>query len=95
MRSSSELKELVASGKVSVGARMTLKSLKRGEVSLVLVSSNCSEDVVEDIRSHAKMAGVPVETFNGDSQQLGLACGKPFAVSVVALLSAPGGSERG
>lgn len=95
MKAGRELKELISGGRVAVGAKTVLKSLKRGEAKLVIVASNCREDVLMDIQHHAKIAGVKVETFDGDSNALGLACGKPFAVNALAVLGGAGAPERG
>ncbi|MEM2875151.1 MAG: 50S ribosomal protein L30e [Candidatus Hadarchaeales archaeon] len=95
MKAGRELKELISGGKAAVGARTVLRSLKRGEAKLVIVASNCREDVLMDIQHHARIARVPVETFEGDSSALGLACGKPFAVNALAVLGEAGAPERG
>jgi large subunit ribosomal protein L30e len=95
VRASRDLKELLRSGRAAIGAETVLRSLKRGEAKLVVVASNCPEDVLSDIQHHSRLAGVTVEVFEGNSQELGIACGKPFAVSALALLGESGGQRRG
>lgn len=95
MRAGRELKELISGGKAAIGASTVLKSLKCGEAKFVVVASNCPEDIFADIQHHAKIAGVPVEIFKGNSYELGLACGKPFAVSALAMLGEASAPPRG
>lgn len=92
MELSKELRQAVATGKVAIGTASSIKALKRGEAKLVVKSSNCPPGVTADIEHYSKLAGVAVHVFAGDSGELGLACGKPFTVSVVAVME-PGNSS--
>ena len=44
------------------------------------------ENVKNDISASAKISGVKVENFAGTGKQLGVFCGKPFAVASLAVL---------
>lgn len=85
MEVSKEIRQAIATGKVFIGADKSLKTLKRGQAKLVIAASNCKQDVLADIEHYAKLANVPVHTFDGNSGELGLACGKPFLVSVLVV----------
>jgi len=89
---SKEIGQAVATGRVAVGTAKSMKALKRGEAKLVITSSNCPTNVTADIEHYSKLAGIPVHLFAGDSGELGLACGKPFTVSVVTVMD-PGNSS--
>jgi len=84
-----ELRTLVTTGKVALGAEQAKKALKAGSAKLVIVSANVSQGNAEAI---AKFEHAPVYRFPGTSLDLGSACGKPFAVSVLTVL-APGESS--
>ncbi|MEM2869893.1 MAG: 50S ribosomal protein L30e [Thermoplasmata archaeon] len=84
-----ELRTLVTTGKVLLGADQAKKALKSGTAKLVIVASNVSKENAEAI---AKFEGAPVYRFPGTSLELGSACGKPFAVSVLTVLN-PGESQ--
>ena len=86
MEVSKEIKRAITTGKVVIGADRSLKTLKRGQAKLVIVASNCKPDLRADVEYYAKLANAPVYTFAGDSGELGLACGKPFLVSVLAVV---------
>jgi large subunit ribosomal protein L30e len=83
---SKEIRQAITTGKVAIGADKSLKTLKRGQVKLVIVASNCKPELRADLGHYAKLANVPVYAFGGDSGELGLACGKPFLVSVLAVV---------
>jgi len=76
------LKKILATGKVTLGIKEAIKSKKRGKAKLYIISHNCPhknkiEDIAEDI---------PIYTFKGNSIDLGLTCGKPFPISIVAVI---------
>lgn len=83
---SKEIKQAIATGKVFIGADKSLKTLKRGQVKLVIAASNCDPKLIADIEHYAKLANVHVHTFDGNSEDLGLACGKPFLVSILSVV---------
>jgi len=83
-----ELRTLVTTGKVALGAEQAKKALKAKSAKLVIVAANVSRPNAEAI---GKFEGAPVYRFPGSSLELGSACGKPFAVSVLTVL-APGES---
>ena len=84
-----ELRTLVTTGKVLLGADQAKRALKAGTAKLVIVANNVSEENAEAI---GKFEGAPLYRFPGTSVELGAACGKPFAVSVLTVLS-PGDSQ--
>ena len=74
------------------GTDRSLKALKRGEVKLVIAAANCPREVLQDLRYYSSLSNVKLHVFNDDSRELGLACGKPFTVNVVAIVD-PGTSN--
>ncbi len=75
----------VRTGKVFLGANNTVKNAKIGKVKLVIVAANCPENVREDIEYYCGLSSIPLITFSGTSIDLGVACGKPFMVSALAV----------
>lgn len=92
MEASKKVAQAVATGKVIMGTDKSLKALKRGQAKLVIVASNCARGTLEDVKYYAKLADVRFRVFEGDSTSLGLACGKPFSVDILAVLD-PGSSN--
>jgi large subunit ribosomal protein L30e len=81
-----EIRQAVTTGKVILGSEKSLKALKLGQAKLVIFALNCPEAVRADIEYYAKLAGVPIHVYHGDSTELGLACGKPFLVNVMTVI---------
>ncbi len=80
------LKVAVDTGKVVLGARGVRRAAKDKKARLIVLASNCPD---ADLKASK---GVKVHTFPGTNAELGAACGKPFAVSAVAILD-PGESN--
>ena len=80
------LRTVIATGKVLIGADQTAKAVSRGEAKMVILAQNAPH--AEDIRAAAAKKRVPVYAFEGMGTQLGPACGKPFAISALAVLDA-------
>ena len=81
-----EIHQAVGTGKVILGSDKSVKAVKLGQAKLVILASNCPEAVRADITHYAKLANIPVHNYVGDAAALGLACGKPFLVSVMAVV---------
>ncbi|MFQ6063983.1 MAG: 50S ribosomal protein L30e [Candidatus Bathyarchaeia archaeon] len=75
-------------GKAFLGAKNTVKNAKIGKVKLVIVAANCPENVHKDIEYYCRLSNIPLVTFSGTSIDLGVACGKPFMVSALAVREA-------
>lgn len=86
-----ELSRAMLTGKVILGADRSLKAVKRGEAKMILLASNCPEEVAEDFMHYSKIAGIKVVRLKKNSRELGIVCGVPFTVSVVSVIE-PGDS---
>jgi len=81
-----ELKNLMKTGKYYLGARKTIKAVLTGKAKMVIVAENAPPEYRERVLYYAKLAGIPVYIYPGTSFDLGVACGKPFKVSMIAVL---------
>lgn len=73
-------------GQVRFGLREVKKALKTKAAKLVVVASNCP------IEARSSLSGGRVYEFPGTNVELGAACGVPFSVAAMAVLS-PGESN--
>lgn len=80
------LRTVIASGKVLIGADQTAKAIDNGEAKLVVLAAGNPRG--ENLTAAASQKHVPVYAFQGTNNQLGPACGKPFAISALAVLDA-------
>jgi len=81
-----ELARAISTGKVIFGYKMAIKMA--GEAKAFVVSRDCpyKEEIM-------KAAGEkPLYVFKGNNIELGAACGKPFGVSVLAIMD--GGKSK-
>jgi large subunit ribosomal protein L30e len=82
----------VKTGKVLFGANNAVKSVKLGRAKLIVLASNCPQNLMEDIKYYARFSDVKVIIYKGTSIDLGAVCGKPFMVSALTIRE-PGDSD--
>ncbi|KAJ5087776.1 60S ribosomal protein [Penicillium herquei] len=85
---SSRLALVMKSGKVTMGSKSTMKTLRSGKAKLILIAGNCPPLRKSELEYYAMLAKVPVHHFNGNNIELGTACGKLFRCSTMAVLDA-------
>jgi len=88
----SHLSLVVKSGKITMGYKCTLDSLRQGKARLVIISDNCPALKKSEIEYYAMLAKVGVHHYSGSNVALGTACGKYFRVSALSVLD-PGDSD--
>jgi large subunit ribosomal protein L7A len=77
--------ELASSVRKTVGAKQTLKAMKRNEVTYLYVAKDCDEQVVAPLIAFAEGAGIPVDR-GYLMMELGLACHIKVKAAAVGLL---------
>jgi large subunit ribosomal protein L30e len=78
---SKEILRTITTGKVLFGYKIAIKKIDT--IKAFIISSDCPHKN-EIIKLANKK---PVHIFNGNNIELGLACGKPFGISVLAILN--------
>ncbi|CAN9469892.1 unnamed protein product [Alternaria alternata] len=81
----SRLALVMKSGKVTLGYKSTLKSLRTGKAKLVIIAGNTPPPEETD---YAMLSKTSVHHFSGNNIELGTACGKLFRCSVMSILDA-------
>jgi len=84
------LRRAIKTGEVILGQNKTEQCINEGRAQLVVLAKNCPEKFRESLASQT--TDLFVYTFEGSGVQLGKACGKPFMVSALAVVS-PGESD--
>jgi large subunit ribosomal protein L30e len=82
-----ELRDALKDNSVVMGSKTTIKYLKVGNVKLIVIANNCPESVTKEIEHYSKLSGIEVKKFDGTAKQLGVFCGKPFAIASLAIVS--------
>ncbi|MEB3774056.1 MAG: 50S ribosomal protein L30e [Desulfurococcales archaeon] len=81
-----ELRNLIKTGRYYLGSKQAIKALKLGKAKMIIMAENAPPEVRRRIQYYARLGGVPVYIYKSSSTALGLAAGKPFRVSVIAVL---------
>ena len=87
-----ELRNLIKTGKYYLGTKQTIKALKLGKAKLVVMAENTPPEIRKQVEYYARLSNTPVIVYKGTSVDLGLAIGKPFRVSLIAVIDE--GSSR-
>lgn len=82
------LRSAIKTGEVIIGANRTIGAAENGNAQLVILASNPPREV----RMKIEKSGVPVFNYAGNGVDLGLACGKPYVISALAIIN-PGKSD--
>lgn len=80
------------SGRYTLGYKQCLKSLRKGQSKLVLISNNCPALRKSEIEYYAMLAKVGVHHYAGNNVDLGTACGRYYRVSCMSITD-PGDSD--
>ncbi|MFH0868179.1 MAG: ribosomal L7Ae/L30e/S12e/Gadd45 family protein [Candidatus Woesearchaeota archaeon] len=83
---STEIKKLIKGKKLVIGTERTIKNLKLGRIEKVIISSNCSETVLNDINRYAGLSKTETIKVVYPNTELGTICKKPFSISVLSIL---------
>ena len=83
------LRRAIKTGNVILGQNNTEKCVKEGKAQMIVIAANCPAAFKSKITATENLF---IHTFEGSSVALGKACGKPFMVSTLAIIS-PGESD--
>ena len=89
---STEIRNVIETGKANMGFRSARKDAMRGEAKLMIISSNAPKDLKEEIEHICKKANIPIKEVSLDSLELGSVCKRPFPVSFLSIVD-PGESK--
>ena len=79
---------VMKSGKVALGYRQTIKTLRNGKSKLVIISGNCPPLRKSEIEYYAMLSKTVVHHYQGNNIDLGTACGKYFRVGCLSITDA-------
>ena len=80
------LRTAAKTGEVQFGIAQARKAIETSQGKLIIIASNCPAPELKE------QTAIPVVEFPGNNRELGTACGKPFSVSVITVIS-PGDSQ--
>jgi large subunit ribosomal protein L30e len=62
-----------------------MQNAKTGKAKMIILASNCPQDIKDDIEYYCKLSKVPVMTYKGASMDLAEVCNKPFIISALSI----------
>ena len=82
-----ELQKVVSSGEILIGSKETIKALRRRGAKIVIHASNCPEEIKKVFKDRDKKGNgeITVYEYPANSLELGLACGKPYAIASLCI----------
>lgn len=81
-----ELKELLESKKLVIGAETVLKKLKTNELKKVFVSSNAPQNLLDDLNKYCKITKFELNSLKQTNEELGVILKKQFMISVIGVV---------
>lgn len=80
-----EIKKLLKSKALIIGADRVLKALKKKDLAKIFLASNASAELVKDIAYYSSLSKVDVEKLDIPNDELGIVCKKPFSISAIGM----------
>ncbi len=88
----SQLAIVMKSGKTALGYKSVLKAIRTGNAKAIILSSNLPVIRKSELEYLALLARVQTISYNGNNSDLGMACGRLFRISCLAIRD-PGDSD--
>lgn len=85
-RFNQELRNTIDTGKIICGSNQAKKECLIGEPKLIIVSSTISKMDEDLFKHYTKLLNIPLIEYPEGSTELGSVCGKPFAISIIAIV---------
>lgn len=79
------IKEKIKQRKVITGYGSVIKAIKMSRPKLIVFANNLQQGKIKTIKYNAQIARIEVKPYPKSSTDLGLICGKPFPVSILAI----------
>lgn len=80
-----EIRTALGTEKIILGTERVVKELKKGTLAKIFVSSNCPENIRDDLSHYASFVETETIELDVHNEDLGVVCKKPFSVSVLGL----------
>jgi ribosomal protein L30E len=80
-----EIKKLLKSKVLVIGADRVLKALKKNELVKIFLASNAPAALVKDVEYYSSLSTVEIEKLDIPNDELGVACKKPFSIAAIGM----------
>jgi large subunit ribosomal protein L30e len=79
------IKDAIKEDKAILGYNRVIKSIKTQKPKVIIYANNIPKSKLENIIYNTNLAKIETMKYENDGMNLGLVCGKPFSVSVLAI----------
>jgi large subunit ribosomal protein L30e len=88
------IKVAYKTGKIIYGKKQILREVRRNPFKMIIIANNCPKIFEDQLNYYNTLmkSGLFIYQYNGSSWDLGLACGKPYMISMLGVID-PGDSE--
>lgn len=83
-----EIKKLLKTQELVLGADETMKALKNNEIVKVFLAGNAPENLVGDVEYYSSIAKIEVEKLDIPNDELGVIVKKPFSIACIGMKKA-------
>ena len=75
-------------GKIIYGRNQVLKQLRNASFKMLIIANNCPADLISQLNHYNSILKdkVFIYKYQGSSWDLGLACAKPYMISVIGVI---------
>merc|ERR1712124_105774 len=87
-----KLQLVMKSGKVVLGLKQSLKTIRQAKSKMIIVAKNCPALRRSEIEYYCMLSKTHLHHYDGTNTELGTACGKLFRVGCLSITS-PGDSD--
>jgi large subunit ribosomal protein L30e len=84
--STADIKKLLKTDKLIIGTDRVVKGLRKGTLSMIYMSSNCPEDIRNEVEHYSKLTETKIEKLKEPNDELGAVCKKSFSISLLGVL---------
>lgn len=81
-----DITSVIKTGKIHIGSNKVRSALLTNNPKLVLISSNCPNDIKERIIYYSQLSDTQYHITDEDGIELGSVCGKPFPVLALGIM---------
>lgn len=82
------IKVAYKTGKIIYGKNQVIKNLRENPFKMLIVSNNCPAELMNQLNYYNSLSKDKVFIYNykGSSWDLGLACAKPYMISIIGVI---------
>ena len=88
------IKVSIKTGKILYGRKQVLREMRQNPFKMLIVANNIPKDLELELNHYNKLSKekMYIHRYKGSSWDLGLACAKPYMISVIGIID-PGDSD--